>query len=149
MPHKKIPTQLNAAFILSPPFTLLYWNPVFELDKDTRILISNLKKFKPSAIPADIISTVHISYHKHIRQGNIALLGGKTLLFKPLNMGSKFLSLIIVPTTIIRTLFDHYNIGPSGGYTGVYKTMYRLRMRFFWPGLREDIKNGLQLVHIV
>ena len=69
------------------------------------------------------------------------LLDNKLLLFKAMNMDSKIISFIIVPTSLRRTLFDHYHGGPSGGHMGEYKTLYRIRMTFFWPGLREEIKK--------
>ena len=56
-------------------------------------------------------------------------------------MDSKILSLIIFPTTIRHTLFDHFDGGPSGRHVGEYKTLYRLHIRFLWPGLREAIKT--------
>ena len=102
-------------------------------------MISSLKRFKSSATPVDITKSVNMGYQKHIKEGNIMFLGGKLLLFKPLNMGSKLFSLTIVPSTIIQILFDHYYSSPSGGCMGLYKTIYCLRMWFFWSGLREDI----------
>ena len=38
-------------------------------------------------------------------------------------------------------LFDHYHGGPCGGHMGEYKTLYRLRLRFFWSGMRELIRD--------
>ena len=54
-------------------------------------------------------------------------------------MEDKYIRLIIVPVSLRRRLFKHYHSGPSGGHMGTYKTLFRLRMRFFWPHMREDI----------
>ena len=51
------------------------------------------------------------------------------------------ISLIIVPISLRRTLFDHYHGGPSGGHMGEYKILYCLRIRYFWPGLQKEIKK--------
>ena len=110
--------------------------------------MSVLTTYKPSAIPYDIIQSVYISYKQHLKKGHIVLLGGKLLLLKPINMDTILISLIIVPASIHRKLFDHH-AGPSDGHMGEYKTLYRLRLRFFWSGLREEINNGFHHVHIV
>ena len=96
----------------------------------------------------DIVQSVHMSYRVYLEKGNIVLLGDKLLLFKTMSMDSKAISLTIVTISLRRTLFYYYHGGPSGGHIGEYKTLYRIRMRFFWLGLREEIKNRLQRVHI-
>ena len=37
-----------------------------------------------------------------------------------------------------------YHAGPSGGHIGEYKILYRIRLRFFWPKLHEDIKQWIK-----
>ena len=76
-----------------------------------------------------------------MKKGNMFLLGDKLLLFKAMSMGSKIISLSIVPTSLRRTPFDHYCGGPSGAHMGEYKTLYCIWIQFFWPGLREEIKK--------
>ena len=33
---------------------------------------------------------------------------------------------------------------PDAGHMGEYKTLYRIRLRFFWPHMRADIKEWIQ-----
>ena len=119
------------------PSSLIDWPIAYALYTDTNTIIEALRKYTPKTIPAEIIQRVHMSYRSYLKKGSIVLLGEKLLLFKDIHMVNKLLSLIIVPDTLRRTLFDHYHSGPSGGHMGEYKTLYRLRMRFFWPNLRE------------
>ena len=123
------------------PSTLLDWPTAYTAEKDSSIIIKVLRKYKTTYIPLDIINSIHTSYMPSIKKGNIVLLGDKLLLFKAMNMDSKIISFIIVPTSLRRTLFDHYHGGPSGGHVGEYKILYHIRMRFFWPGLMEEIKK--------
>ena len=102
--------------------------------------MSTLTAYKTPAIRHDIVRSVHISYIQHLKNSRIFLLGGKLLLLKHINMDTILISLIIVPTSIHRKLFDHH-AGPGGGHMGEYKTLYRLRLRFFWSGLMESIKK--------
>ena len=131
------------------PSSLLDWKSAYSEDVDTNKIRATLRTHKSISIPAAVIQNVHTSYRNHIKKGHIVLLGEKLLLFKPINMDTKFISLILVPLSICRKLFDHYYAGPSGGHMGEYKTLYRLRLRFFWPGLRKMIKNGLHHVYIM
>ena len=120
--------------------TLIECPTSYSKDKDTSLSMSTLRLHTPSSIPSETIQSVHMSYRTHLTKGNIFLIRNKLLLFKAIAMNSKILSLTIVPSTIRRTLFDHYRSGPSGGYMGEYKTLYRMHIQFFQPGLREDIE---------
>ena len=59
-------------------------------------------------------------------------------------MADRCLGLIVVPVALRRKLFAHYHSGPSGGHMGTYTTLFRLRMRFFWPHMQEDIKQWVE-----
>ena len=123
--------------------TLLDWPTAYAADNDSRIILQALWYYKPNSVPLDIVQSVHMSFRALLKKVNIVLLGNKRLLFKSMSMGSKIISLIIAPTSLRRTFFDHYHIGLSGGHMGEYKTLYQLRMRFFWPSLREEIKKWM------
>ena len=104
--------------------------------------MSALTAYKPSAILHNIVRSMHIGYRQHLKKGRIFLLQGKLLLLKPINMDTTLISLIIVPASIRFKLFDHYHTGPIIGHMGGgYNTLYKLGLRFFWPGLREMIKK--------
>ena len=36
---------------------------------------------------------------------------------------------------------------PIAGHMGEYKTLYRIRLRFFWPRMRSNIKEWIQQCH--
>ena len=38
---------------------------------------------------------------------------------------------------------------PISGYMGEYKTLYRIKLRFFWPRLRYDVKDWINNAPIV
>ena len=85
-----------------------------------------------------------MGYRCHLKNNLIQMLGDKLVFFKPVNMKSKYITLLIVPDTLRRILFSHYHAGPTGGHMGEYKTLFRLRTRFFWPNMRSDIKLWVQ-----
>ena len=71
-------------------------------------------------------------------------MNNKLVLFKPILANHRHVIFIIVPISLRHKFFSHYHADPSGGYMGEYKTLYRIRLRFFWPKLREDIKQWVK-----
>jgi hypothetical protein len=49
--------------------------------------------------------------------------------------------LIVVPLALRRDIFAAYHAAPSAGHLKFYKTLHRLRSRFFWPRMRSDISE--------
>ena len=86
---------------------LLDWPTAYLDDNDTEIIRDALLKYKVTALPTDIIKSVHMGYRSHLKAGKVVLLGNTLLLFKILKMQNKALSVIIVPNKIRRVLFDH------------------------------------------
>ena len=72
------------------------------------------------------------------------MLHDKLVLYKPIFKDIKYIGLIIVPEQILRGFFSHYHAGPSGGHMSEYKILFRLRMRFYWPSMRQDINNWIK-----
>ena len=63
---------------------------------------------------------------------------------KPVMMNSKYPALIVIPQIFRKQIFDHYHSGPTGRHMGEYKALYRMRSRFYWPKIRDDIKTWVQ-----
>ena len=70
----------------------------------------------------------------------IHIMGNKLALFKPVNVNSKYITLLIVPEPLRRKLFSHYHAGPTRGHMGECKTLFWLRLRLFWPTMRDKVK---------
>ena len=87
-----------------------------------------------------MLAKVEVDYRSNLESHHICLLHDKLILYKAVFRHVKYVGLIIVPETLRRLIFNHYHAGPSGGHMGVYKTLFRIRMRFWWPGIRNDIK---------
>ena len=130
----------TCCLLTTSPVVLLDWPTAYLEDKDTKSIRDASVKSKATALPIHIIKLVHIGYMSHVKSGQVVLLGNKLLLFKVLKVQNKALSVIIVPEQLRRVLFDPYYGGPYGGHMGEFKTLYRLRLRFFWPCMRENIR---------
>ena len=95
---------------------------------------------KGKALSDNVITSVVTGYRQHLKKNLIHIMGDKLVLFTLVNMQSKYVCLTILPQALRMKLFSHYHTGPSGGQMGAYKTLFRLRLRFFWTTMRDDIK---------
>ena len=135
-------TQCFTTISSTQPATPIFdWTAAYDADKDTRAMLQHLHHNDPHQWPKSTLSEIDPKYHIHLQRGHIQILNDRLTFFKPILMESRYIALIVVPTTLRRKIFSHYHASPSGGHMGVYKTLYRLRSRFFWPRMREDIKE--------
>ena len=133
--------QLDSAqcFTLRPLPTSKSWTEAYQSDPDTSKIITLLNN--KTIMSQTTIKDINSSYHEHLLANRIQLQNKRLTLTKHIPTTSKSIQLIIVPLSLRRLIFDHYHGGPTGGHMGEYKTLYRLRMRFFWPKMRSDVKN--------
>ena len=130
-------------FTTTPPETL-DWGKAYKEDVDTNLIMSKLTTIKEGKWDEESLSKINSAYKLPLRDGRIQIVNNKLVLFKPILANQRNIMLIIVPTPLRRKMFSHYHAGPSGGHMGEYKTLYRIRLRFFWPRLREDIKEWIR-----
>ena len=116
------------------------WTQAYNADPTSQFMIS-LAQSKTKLTPQDTqLKQVPSCFRQALVARHIQFLQGKLVLFKSILANTKYVGLIIVPPTLRKSLFSHYHAGPSGGHVGEYKTLYRMRARFIWQGMREDIK---------
>ena len=125
----------------SPVSTLLDWNAAYDNDLSTKLIVSVLKdRHEPNKIPENKFSSVNpAGYKTNLQAGRIQMLNEKLVLYQPVLMDTKIVSLItIVPESLRKKIFCHFHAGP---HMGEYKTLYRMHLRFFWPKMLSDIKE--------
>ena len=49
--------------------------------------------------------------------------------------------LIVVPLLLHRDIFSAYHATPATGHMGIYKTLHRILLLFFWPHSRKVVTN--------
>ena len=119
---------------------ILDWKSRYRDDPDTKLLFDTICKSGGKYLSTTIIQSTAMGYQQHLKKNLIQIMGDKLILFKPVNMTSKYITLIITPAPLQRSIFSHYHAGPSGGHIGEYKTLLRLQLRCFWPAMREEVK---------
>ena len=92
----------------------------------------------------DELKTAGSGYKLAMQQGKILIVYHKLVFFKPIFQQTRYIGLIIVPTSLCRPIISHYHVGPRAGYMGEYKTLFHIRLRLFWPGLCKDVKEWVK-----
>jgi hypothetical protein len=133
----------------SRPFpTRFDWTSACAQDPDTKLLLDRLSSSSPFS-KLDL-SALNSAYRDYIRQDRLSLLDGKLVVFQPVQNNKELLMLIIVPLSLCRDIFSAYHASPSTGHMGIYKTLHRIRLRFFWPHSRKDVTSWvLQCPHCI
>ena len=138
-------TDVMQCYSIIPAPTANSWLSGYNDDIELQPLIKALRTNSDSASWSQrTIKTMPSIFREHLLANRITFRNDRLLVFKPIPMTSRAVSLIIVPTNLRRIVFEHYHGSPSGGHMGEYKTLYRLRLRFLWPGMRRDIKSWVR-----
>ena len=118
-------------YFTSPTTSILDWSSAYADDKDCHAVINIVTtQACNSSMDIDVSSAPKV-YHQALRENRIQFLHKKLILLKPIFAKQRYLSLVIVPASLRRRLFDHYHSGPTGAHMGEYKTLLRMRIRFF------------------
>ena len=70
---------------------------------------------------------------------------GRFLLFSSTKLSHRFLTLIVVPDGIRRTVFVAFHFSGVGVHIGGWKTMTIIRMRFYWSHIRKKILEWINM----
>jgi hypothetical protein len=54
------------------------------------------------------------------------------------------LLVLVTPPALRRLIFSAYHASPTAGHMGYYKTLHRIRLRFFWPRMKTEISSWVK-----
>ena len=72
------------------------------------------------------------------------MVEGRLVFFEQVATTANQICRIVVPISLRRTIFSLLHASPAAGHMGEYKTLYRIRLRFFWPRMRSDIHQWIK-----
>ena len=134
--------------IHSKPREILAWEQAYFEDTELNAIFSYLRHDHSSTATTTKpkITDLPIApiYKNALKRNQIYIDHNKLILEKDIMGASKTIRLVIVPKALRRQIFSHFHAGPTGGHMGEYKTLYRMRVRIFWPKMREDIKEWVR-----
>jgi hypothetical protein len=129
-------------FVIQPVPTTNDWEHAYLSDPNLSTIFQEIQiNSQTSTWASTLIKSVPPFYQDMLLQNHICLNNKRLVYMKPISLTNKSLSLIIVPASMRRTIFEHYHGSPSGAHMGEYKTLHRMRLRFIWPKMRQHIKD--------
>ena len=88
-------------------------------------------------------SILHLpaAYRTVIARNLLGFLGDRLFYYEPIATVTNHICRIVVPLSLRRIIFDLMYTTPIAGHMGEYKTLYCIKVRFFWPRLRSDVTD--------
>eukprot|EP00731_Ephydatia_muelleri_P015652 Em0009g76a len=110
-------------------------------DADLKRVISWIENSSPpAALPSEgsyTLQTLWAQYEHLVIRDGVLFRQWKDVPGKGCN---KHLQLV-VPRSSIGSVLQQLHSSPSGGHLGIFKTLEKVRSRFYWPGQRHDIED--------
>ncbi len=115
------------------------WIDAYNSDPDlSRVhdIVSN-----PATLSKDTLKDIPFNYHSALRQALIVIDDDMLIYRKPIAGGMSYIKLILVPTSLRNILFIAFHSNALGGHFDAYRTLHRLRLCYYWPGMYTYIKR--------
>ena len=84
------------------------------------------------------------TYRKTIAQNLLCINNYRLFYLDPITVSTNHICCIIVSLSLRRIIFNSMHTSPTTCYIRKYKTLYRLKLRFFWPRMRSDIQDWVR-----
>ena len=111
-------------------------------DKDTAIIMHHLLYHQP--FEKATFSSLPSQYRSAIANNKLGIVKGRLVFYETVLTTVKQICRIVVPVSLRRILFYRLHTSPAGGHMGKYKTLYRIKLQFFWTKLRSDIHRWIK-----
>jgi hypothetical protein len=126
---------------LPPPVD---WVNGYRIDPILGPIFEALSSDPSHIFPESFLRPLPSAYQAPLRDCLITLQHGRLTYMQPLSKNGRSLLLIIPPTSLRRRLFDVLHSSPSAGHLMSYKTLHRIRLRFYWHKLRLDVEEWIK-----
>jgi hypothetical protein len=84
-------------------------------------------------------SKINLNYQAPLRKSQIVIEDEMLIYREPITGYDSYTRLQLVPKDMRNILFVAFHSNPIGGHFNVYRTLHRIRLRFFWPGMYSYI----------
>ena len=137
-PAATIQTLVNGAICTRLP-SRDRWISAYNNDSEL-CLVRELAQ-NPSQITNKRLSEVDHNYRGPLRNSQISIEDGMLILQEPICGSTSYTRLQLVPRELRNILFVAFHTNAIGGHLNAYRTLHRLRLRFYWPGMYGYIKR--------
>jgi hypothetical protein len=124
---------VNTVSAARPVPSPLDWTTACSQDPETQLLLDRLSSSSPFT-KLDLAPFTLIFVTASVAIASLSSMASSSF-------NQEMLMLIVVPLSLRRDIFSAYHASPSAGHMGVYKTLHRIRLCFFWPQSRKNVTN--------
>lgn len=124
-----LPSNVASCMVAQPLPPTDVWKTAYDEVEERSFMIKLLQP--KSEFSEKNLRILHTSYRHPLRENRMKLLNGRIVIMTPIGSISRFLTLIVVPTKLRRTIFHAYQTTPMGAHMKRYKTLLIIRGRFF------------------
>ena len=121
---------------------VLSWKKSYASDKETSLLLHHFLHQKSFAKNA--LSSFPAQYRRTVATNSLCMVEGHLVFPEKVATTANQICRIVVPISLRRIVFSLLHTSPATGLMVEYKTLYRIRLRFFWPRMRSDIHQWIK-----
>ena len=114
------------------------WHTAYQLNFNTKISTNHYTLNNP--LDQSTIPNLSVAYRTALSRNQLGLLEGRLVYYEKLSFANKNICRIVVPLSLSRKIFNIMHGTPVADHMREYKTLYSIRLRFFWPRIRTNIK---------
>jgi hypothetical protein len=139
---KRPPQQVTSVCLVVPSQipTSDDWLTAYQTDSECAFIISQLESADSWSQHA--LMKVDPVYRPMLRANCVSVVNQRLVCYKTVQLNERAIQLIIVPVALRRLVFEAYHATPCSGHMGNKKTLFRLRLRFFWPSMRTFVEQA-------
>lgn len=106
------------------------WTVSYLIDSETKILLESLQS--KTKLSSDSLAKLCTTYRQAIANDLVYLFDWKLVYYERTSTSTKYRYRIIVPSSLILDLFFALHASPTAEHIGEYKTLYRVKLRYFF-----------------
>jgi hypothetical protein len=137
-PAATIQAFVNCAFGVCLP-SRERWIQAYSDDTDMSIICNRV--LNPSKINTSILNAVNFNYPTPLRQSQIVIEDGLLIYREPMRGGPPYTRLQLVPVKFYNIIFIAFHSNAIGGHLNPYRTLHRIHLQYYWPGMYSYIKR--------
>ena len=118
------------------------WMRAYTSDPNTRQIIKILNN--PQLHKESEIRQLHYLYRQPMRDSMIKLQHDRLYLCERIAHQQSIIKLIIVPSSLQKMIFTTFHANPLGAHYSLYYTHHRIRIRYHWPSMYQQIKTWIK-----
>jgi hypothetical protein len=108
---------------------------------DSKLCAVRERALNPSLITTQTLSKVNHNFRGPLRQSLISVEDDMLIFQEPPRGSNSFTRLTMVLRELYNIMFIAFHMNPIGGHLNAYRTLHRLRLRYYWPGMYTYVKR--------